>query len=183
MKQTQSQQYASKVLRLNQWGKIAITIFSDEAIEHGIHKLKQFKDARYPYKYFLSEARQYSVQNGIEFNYALCNKLQEEYKMPADTEVFVEAAPEIQPNDKYYTHKETTLDYNEECRKWHDMVVNWDKIVDPKKKCAKGYELTYPGYTDWLKKQPLSSLLDQDLPDTLLYVDESKLTLLDAMRK
>lgn len=184
MKQTQSQQYASKVLRLNQWGKIAITIFSDEAIEYGIKKLKDFKDVRHPYKYFLSEARQYSVKHGIEFNYKLCNQLQEQYKMPADTDTFVE--PSVDPKldaSKYYTHKEIEIDYDNECRKWHEMVVNWDNIDDPKKKCAKGYELTYPGYIAWLQKLPLSTLLDQDLPDTLLYVDDSKLTLMDAMRK
>jgi hypothetical protein len=86
-------------------------------------------------------------------------------------------------SNKYYTHKEVIIDYDNECAKWHEMVVNWDSIVDVKKKCAKGYELTYPMYIDWLKKQSLTTLLDQDLPDTLLYIDESKLTLLDAMRK
>lgn len=183
MKQTQSQIYASKVLRLNQWGKIAITIFNDEAIEHGIAKLKNFKDVHNPYKYFLSEAKQYCVQHGIEFNYKLCNALQEQYKMPADTDVFVEAAPEIKPSDKYYSHKEVELDYDNEIRKWHEMVINWDNIVDPKKKCAKGYELTYPGYVEWLKKIPLTTFLDSNPPDVLVYMDESKLTLLDAMRK
>ncbi len=185
MKQTQSQAYASKVLNLNQWGKIAITIFSDAAIEYGISQLKNFKDAKNPYAYFTQEAKQYSVKHNIPLEWGICYTLQQKYKMPNDVTVFVSPVVESEKEEKnkYYTHKETELDYNEECRKWHEMIVNWDKITDPKKKCSKGFELTYPGYVAWLQKMPLSTLLDQDLPDTLLYVDESKLTLLDAMRK
>lgn len=202
MKQTMSQAYASKVLRLNQWGKIAITIFSDAAIEYAIQKLKNFKDVRHPYKYFISEAKQYCIQRNIEFNYKLCNTLQEQYKMPADVDTFVESSvdslssvdsnvyktvtvdsvkdktsttePQSDSNSKYYTHKEVIIDYDNECRKWHEMVVNWDSIVDVKKKCAKGYELTYPSYLDWLKKIPLSTFLDSNPPDILVYMDESK---------
>ena len=182
MKQTVSQQEASKLLRLNQWGKIAITIFSDNAIDFGIKQSKLFKDAKNPYTYFIHQAKRYSAQNNIPLEWGRCNKLQEEYKMPADCDTFVEPIIEKELT-KFYTHKEDELDYDNECRKWHEMVMNWDKITDPKKKCVKGYELTYPGYTEWLKKLPLTTFLDSNPPDVLIYMDESKLTLLDAMRR
>ena len=175
---------AADQLNLNLWGKISLTIFCDGAIEHGLKQCKLFKDAKDPYKYFMSQAKSYSNTEQIPLRWSRCYDLQKELGMPDDVEVFTNApkVEKIEPT-KFYSHKETELDYDNEIRKWHEMVMNWDNIADPKKKCAKGYELTYPGYTEWLKKLPLTTFLDSNPPDVLVYMDESKLTLLDAMRK
>jgi len=190
MNQTLSQQHAAKFLRLNLWGQIAITVFSNEAIEYGISQCKLFKDAKNQFAYFHSQARQHCIKNGVSLNYTRCYDLQQQHNMPASIDIssskdlIDETMPQVVQElqqTKFYSHKEIVLDHNEQCRQWHDMVVNWDAVVDVKKKCAKGYELTYPGYLSWMSKIPLSTLLDQDLPDTLLYIDESKTTLLDAI--
>jgi hypothetical protein len=175
---------AADQLNLNLWGKISLTIFCDGAIEHGLKQCALFKDAKDPYRYFMTQAKSYSNAEKIALRWARCYELQEKHNMPDGTDVFVNEPITKKPEPtKFYTHKEPDFDHNDECRKWHDMVMSWDKITDPKKKCAKGYELTYPGYTEWLKKISLTTFLDSNPPDVLVYMDESKLTLLDAMRK
>lgn len=167
------------------WGQFKASILTDEAIEYGLSQLKFYEKASDPFKKFFDISKQYSIDNGLQVDWSRWYSDKLQYKMPENVSFVGKKEESIEKKDtvKYYSHKEIELDYNDECRKWHEMVVNWDKITDPKKKCAKGFELTYPGYTEWLKKQPLSTLLDEDLPDTLLYIDESKLTLLDVMRK
>ena len=183
---------AADQLNLNLWGKISLTIFCDGAIDHGLKQCALFKDAKDPYRYFMTQAKSYSNAEKIALRWARCYELQEKHNMPDGTDVFVNEPVIKKPEPtKFYTHKEENLDYNADMRIWHEMVMNWDKIGDdPKnyalprrqKKCIKGYELTRPGYIEWLKKQDLTTFLDSNPPDVLVYMDESKLTLLDAMR-
>ena len=165
------------------WGQKKASILTDEALQYGLSQLQFINKASDHFKRFFDIAKDYSIQNGLTVDWTEWYNAKQKYDVPANIAMTTKKkSVEKVKIDNVYTHKETNLDYNDECRKWHEMVVNWDKIEDKKKKCAKGFELTYPGYTEWLKKQPLSTLLDQDLPDTLLYIDQSKLTLLDAMR-
>ena len=174
---------AANQLNLNLWGKISLTIYCDGAIEHGLKQCALFKEAKDPYKYFMSQAKSYSNAEQIPLRWSRCYDLQKELRMPDDNEIFVNEPikSKVEPT-KFYTHKEIELDNNAECRKWHNMIMNWSAIEDPKKKCVKGFELTYPGYVEWLSKQDLTTFLDSNPPDSLVYMDESKLTLLDAMR-
>lgn len=160
------------------------SILTDEAIEYGLSQLKFYLSKPDIFKAFFDVATDYSKLNSLHINWTGWYNSKIDHSMPVNAAMTQKKAIE-QPTieSKYYTHKEIELDHNDECRKWHEMVMNWDNIVDPKKKCAKGYELTYPGYTEWLKKISLTTFLDSNPPDVLVYMDESKLTLLDAMRK
>jgi len=182
---TDALQICTDTFNLTVWGQKKVSIFDDQAIEYGLSQLKFINNHAQPFKRFFDVCTEYSKVNNININWTEWYNAKVDYAMPTNEPLILKENPTngTTKEKQFYTHKESTINHNDECRQWHEMVINWDSIEDVKKKCAKGYELTYPCYLEWMSKIPLSTLLDQDLPATLLYIDESKKTLLDAMRK
>lgn len=170
---------AATELDLTIWGKVRLTILCDSAIEEGLKATKNYKDAKDPFKYFMSQAMNYSNKNGIKLRWDRCFDLQQQLGMPADCTDYVNLKVEKKSTPKGYykvpiEHDPEEFDSDKMCQEWHEMVMNWDNLSpDPKnyalprrqRRCIKGQELNISFYKDWLLKQDIS--VRQALADKL----------------
>lgn len=140
-------------LDLDQSGAAKFIHFPDLAIEHVLTQIKQKDHIKQYTSFYFMVAKNFCDQNELSYDRDLYKAAQQKYGY--QSKKIYEPPKKVITSTKYYQPKECTLDFDLECYKAHQAILAG--------RVAKGYELTYPGYIEWLLRQDIEKILEIEI--------------------